>query len=676
MTLRRSRSRRWPVMLIGAVGALIGMSLSPVHAAHSHVSLAPRTDSDANVISLVAQPFNILTSVNATFTLSVPAGASIDNNDVIDVRLHRRVANRDSFRSIADGSAQAAVIDRYQQSLGRVRRDSNGRIALAVPIDTRPNGNALDIPFDGVFPLSIAIVDDATKQDIASVLTFINRREPGLVTQNVAATTVVNLAAPPALQPDGTVVVTDDVRAQVARLVAFLSGTNTPITVGVQPELIAALGDAADPADAQLFVSLREQLLKRSIVTSTFVPTDPAEMSALGLNDEWVEQLRLGTAILSRYLPGVPLRTDSLMVSRQLDRLSISLLRTAGISSLILFPDALTGVESESPLGVIAHPSGRDNEFIAVSAVDPRIAADLATPSLTPALTGYRAAAELLVARDDLVAGGVSPDWIRLVASTPTGAMFDDGVLPVISRALAGAPGITMTDMSSRQLVTSQHPALVFQPTIPDPGNGRRAALIAARTEMNAVVSMLAEDDPQREKWSRILAVGTSAHIDNATDWITAVRQQTRDLRRAVTVTTPGNITLASRNTRIRLQIRNDSQTPLTVRVRLASAKLKLTDPVQMVNLVPGAITEVVVPATTRTNGRFPITVRVTTPEGAQEVVPLIYVTARVNAIAGLGQLVSISLLMVLLAWWWSHRRKSRRRRDDEGLVVPAHSME
>ena len=641
-------------MLIAATTA----SSVSAHVAPTHM---PETDSDANTITVVSQPFNILTSVNATFTLSVPTGATFDNKDIIEVRLHRRVANRDSFRSIASGSAEAAVIDRYQQSLARSRRDSNGRIAVAVPIDTKPNGNALDIPFEGVYPISIAIIDDTTRNDIASVLTFINRREPTLVTQNVAATTVINLTAPPSLQPDGSVVLTDDVRTQVTRVVTYLANTATPITIGVQPELIAALGDAADPVDAQLFVSLREQLLRRSVVTSTFVPTDPAEMSALGLNDEWVEQLRLGTAILSRYLPGVPVRTDSLMVSRQLDRLSVSLLRTAGISSLILFPEALTGAQSESPTGVIAHPSGRDNEFIAVSAVDPRIADDLAAPSLNATLSGYRAAAELLVARDDLLAAGVSSDWIRLIAGTPNGAIFDDGVLPVISRALAGAPGITMTDMSSRQLVTSQHPALVFQSTIPDPGNGRRAALIAARQEMNAVVSMLAEDDPQREKWSRVLAVGTASHIDNATDWITAVRAQTRDLRRAVTVTTPGNITLASRNTRIRLQIRNDSQTPLTVRVRLASAKLKLTDPVQLVTLAPAAITEVVVPATTRTNGRFPITVRVTTPEGGQEVVPLIYVTARVNAIAGLGQLVSISLLMVLLAWWWSHRRKSKR---------------
>ena len=92
----------------------------------------------------------------------------------------------------------------------------------------------------------------------------------------------------------------------------------------------------------------------------------------------------------------------------------------------------------------------------------------------------------------------------------------------------------------------------------------------------------------------------------------------------------------------------------------MASAKLDLTQPVRLVTLAAGSTTEVEVAAGTRTNGRFPISVRVTTPVGNQEVVPYITITAKVNAIAGLGQLVGISLLLVILAWWWSNWRRSR----------------
>jgi hypothetical protein len=125
-------------------------------------------------------------------------------------------------------------------------------------------------------------------------------------------------------------------------------------------------------------------------------------------------------------------------------------------------------------------------------------------------------------------------------------------------------------------------------------------------------------------------------------------------------VTTPGSITLSGRQGAIRIQLRNDSDQSLTVKVRMASAKLDLTQPVRLITLAAGSTTEVEVAAGTRTNGRFPISVRVTTPEGGLEVVPYITITAKVNAIAGFGQLLSISLLLIILAWWWSHWRRSR----------------
>ncbi|MEY4032379.1 MAG: hypothetical protein RL573_1291, partial [Actinomycetota bacterium] len=44
-------------------------------------------------------------------------------------------------------------------------------------------------------------------------------------------------------------------------------------------------------------------------------------------------------------------------------------------------------------------------------------------------------------------------------------------------------------------------------------------------------------------------------------------------------------------------------------------------------------------------------------------------VTARVTAVAGLGQLVSITLLLMLLAWWWTSRRRTQRAAGAEGTV-------
>ncbi|MFM9083950.1 MAG: DUF6049 family protein, partial [Actinomycetota bacterium] len=284
----------------------------------------------------------------------------------------------------------------------------------------------------------------------------------------------------------------------------------------------------------------------------------------------------------------------------------------------------------------------------------------IAAAGSSPVATAYRIAAELLAERDDLVAAGVTPEWIRIVATSPSGVIPESGVMNIVARALSTSPGLDMIDLTNRQFVSTSHPATVFQPTIDDPGNARRAGLVAARREMLAVMSMVTEDDPRRQTWEHMLAIGASESSTDPREWVSALRSALRQVRESVVVITPSNITLSSRSTSVRLQIRNESDAPLVIRLRLSSAKLELTDPVRLVELPPRTLTEVEVPATTRTNGRFPITVRIITPEGALEVIPAISITARVTAIAGLGQLVSISLLLVLLAWWWSHRRKTR----------------
>jgi hypothetical protein len=108
------------------------------------------------------------------------------------------------------------------------------------------------------------------------------------------------------------------------------------------------------------------------------------------------------------------------------------------------------------------------------------------------------------------------------------------------------------------------------------------------------------------------------------------------------------------------LQLRNSSTSDLTVKIQLSSVKVKFVDPIRTITLTAGGTTELQISATTRTNGRFPIALRVYTPEGNQQVLPMVTITARVNALAGFGQAVSAGVLLILLAWWWSHRRKAR----------------
>lgn len=620
----------------------------------------PRIDPAPASITISAQPFNILTSVNATFSIVPPTAVSLTRSDLVEVRLHRRVASRESLRTIADGLAVPSVIDRHTVRVSAATRDAAGRLSIIVPISTDDEPRSLEVPWDGIYPVSIALIDGVSGEDLASALTFINRRSSATTTIDVQAGLVVKLRAAPSLGLDGVVTVTDALRTEVSRLISFLTEVPGPVTVVLQPEAISALAQSPVPEDALLLLTLRQQLAGRTVAAATFAAVDPALLAALDLEDEYIEQLRLGTAVLSRYLPGVPVKNDTLFVTTALDRPAIALLRKAGITNVILAPGARQSTESEARPAVLSHPSGRDNEFISLISADPTASEAIAAAGASPVATAYRIAAELLAERDDLVAAGVTPEWIRIVATSPSGVIPESGVMKIVARALSTSPGLDMIDLTNRQFVSTSHPATVFQPTIDDPGNARRAGLVAARREMLAVMSMVAEDDPHRQTWEHMLAIGASESSADPREWVSALRSALRQVRESVVVITPSNITLSSRSTSVRLQIRNESDAALVIRLRLSSAKLELTDPVRLVELPPRTLTEVEVPATTRTNGRFPIIARIITPEGALEVIPAISITARVTAIAGLGQLVSISLLLVLLAWWWSHRRKTR----------------
>ncbi len=51
------------------------------------------------------------------------------------------------------------------------------------------------------------------------------------------------------------------------------------------------------------------------------------------------------------------------------------------------------------------------------------------------------------------------------------------------------------------------------------------------------------------------------------------------------------------------------------------------------------------------------------TPALEQPVIEPVVLTARVNALTGLGQVVTGGAILVLVSWWFTHFRRSRRRR-------------
>jgi hypothetical protein len=385
-------------------------------------------------------------------------------------------------------------------------------------------------------------------------------------------------------------------------------------------------------------------------------------LAAMNMRQEFIEQLRVGEDTLNKWLPGVVIHRGTYVADHFLTSAGLQLLRTAGIVSVILSPRAQQKISVSGTANVVMRPSGVNSNNVAVIAVDEEAAQTLGRENTQKSgeLSAFHTAAELLVARGDLLASDRPASSLRILLSSQSGDPTVNKNLVTAISLLQGSTGIRFTDMAPTQIPVVGASNVRFPTSTPNSGAARSAGITAARSELDATISMADPSDVRRELWSQLFALAVSNTVVNGDNYVAGLRELLGNIRGSVTVTTPDTITLSGRSGAIRIQIRNNSDAPLTVRVRMASAKLRLQNPVRMVKLAAGGTTEVKVEAGTRSNGRFPISIRVTTPEGDLEVVPYIQVTARMNAIAGFGQYLSLFFLLLVLLWWWTTWRRAR----------------
>jgi len=646
------------LLAVGLIGLGVASPVTRAYAGTHTTELGPPE------IKIVSQPFNVFTTVNARFVLSPNVSTPVTADDRLEFLLHRRVASRDSFKSIADGDVIPAVTDSMSFRMSRITRDYAGHLIAVVPIITNDKqGASLSIPLDGVYPLTIRLVDSQTGDVIASVLTFVNRRDLKLEIPVVPFSTVVSLTGQPSLNADGTSIITDDSRNAVNRLIDFLTTFRSPVTISIQPEIIASFAASSLPADVELFTKLHELLRGRTIVNSTFALTNPSLFAAMNLSSEFISQLKFGEYTLNRLLPGVTIQRHTWIAADNVDAPAMSVLKSAGITSVILLPSAQSLVTSEQSLSLLGRATRAGKEMISVVSPLSGVTQMKHAQPVGSERLGYKIAAELLMERDDLLAGENAPSEIALGIVAPFNDANESAAVVTATRALSQSLGFSMNDFGGTMVVNPITPAVALANNSTPLDISRASSIRTTRRDLDATKTMLGPDDIRRETWPSLFALGISTATTFPRGYITSLRAKMRAVRDAVTVTTPRSVTLSSRTAAIRIQVRNDSDQDLTVRVRLASAKLTLTDPNRTIVLTKGGTTELNVSATTRASGEIPISIWVSTPEGNQSVVDPITISANVNALAAYGQFVSVALLLLLFAWWWSNRRSARRER-------------
>jgi|694.fasta_scaffold61488_4 hypothetical protein len=596
---------------------------------------------------------------------------------------YKPVRTRQEVRDASSGELPS-TIDTVIIDVSQVRDPATGRVDVAVPIEIGVRSKeALQMSATGVYPISIGLQEG--KSVTSQIVTFVERLPQDVTSplprENLRIALVGTLTSDVSLQSDGSTLISDASRELLSSAITTLeTNPQTAVSLAVRPELMDAL---ASSSDADIAVLNRLQAASSlHLLASTYVDVRPGELIASQNSDVFTSQLRLGEDTLANVFPTKTVSRDSWLESSALSSNGAQLLRDLGLRTAILLSES----QKTTAGGVALFAEPTRLVELKISNSD-RMTAALADIHLGEALTrgsnkpnggAYLVAqqilAELKVLRTEIIDRDETMNGRGVILSTESGVLPSTALTTALVNSLAGQPDmsfVSLEDLLSTMTVSLMDglPVSVELQSQGDQGT-RDTALNDFADRVNGFSAMLPDGDVRPTQWRRVVNILPSRSLTQVQvkAYINAVDTELAAIGGSVVTPTSTTFTLGGRDSSIRLSLRNDNDTDLLVRVHLTSSKLTLPQDDQIVTLPAGTTTLVEIPVTAKSNGRFPVTLQLLTPNGDVTVGALATFSARVNALAGLGQLFTGIALLLLLSWWIHHLRREHQRRQFESF--------
>ena len=638
----------------------------------SHAELAPpRTLPAAIEARLIGQNFNVTIGKQFRFVVSIPNKTTLNElrsakNAVLRVEVHAAVGSRDAVRDAVSGVVIPNIIETHDlpfASLGS--NDAGDVIAL---LGSNAGGSSVRLRKSGVYPISLSIrVGD---NESSRLLTFVNF----ITVQTSKNTLSVSLVAEvsPALSQTATgeISLTDSTRTTLNNVVSSLNGDSGVMSLRISPETLNSLAISSNPQDAELLGQIQVVLAKHQVLASTFVPFDPSSAEKAKLGSEFDKQLSRGIDILDTRNGDAVINPRTWFSTRPINTDGVALLARSGYTNLVFSPQAAQsfGALDSYTKQYRADYAGDATKKVSVAVADPQYAASLSGGNSNPVQTSMAIAAEIVAQQGELVVGQRQQLDHHLVVSTLDGSVPNPVLLNSLLVALSNAPQITLRPLGSIQRATEASTPLTMPSGAPIDLRARRPQLQSVIDEIASTQTMLTVDAPQRMWWedSLLLIQSSSLTADRFDTYLKGFRAQLRGFRASVSVPQSLTFTLSGKSSDLRLQLRNSATMSLSVLVTLSSAKLTFPEKPQVVTVAANSAIDVIVPVIARANGTFPLEVVLYTPDGSAQVGKRIRLSARVSALAGLGQLVTGVALLLLASWWVAHWRKQHRAKAVE----------
>jgi hypothetical protein len=188
--------------------------------------------------------------------------------------------------------------------------------------------------------------------------------------------------------------------------------------------------------------------------------------------------------------------------------------------------------------------------------------------------------------------------------------------------------------------------------------------LVLTRARLDGLASMLPTTNPLPAALELRLRVASAASLapDARQSYLDAVNGELNNLANAVDPVPTRRITLASRTTEVPITLHRRIDGPIQVLLHLESPKLSFPQNDILVTLDNETVQERV-SVRARANGTFPLTVRITTPQGDIPVAPASELTVHATTLSGFGVVLTVGALLVLATWWVRHLRRTRRQK-------------
>jgi len=675
--------------LVTVAAAAVVLGAMPAWAGVQPPSPTATAPSNAPGLVLTGQPAWVPVGGNLPLRLQVRGLAAGTPGLTVSATAHEAVGSRSAFESALEGRNLGSVLGQAELPLDLFPAGEDGNRTLTFPLqadDAPRDPNRLQLRRTGVYPVEVELRQaDGTR--LAGFVTPVVAVVPGAgggpaIGQRLGVSWVVPMVAPPAYQADGKPDpdVVDQLRPDGAlgrRAIAF-ANADVPLTLAPGPETLEAWTQLAndDPGLTTSLNAFRDTLGRSQVLSGPYVPIDVRSLVGGGMSAEVGSELVQGTERLSTSLgTRVDPRTE---VARPANDASLARMRDAGVDRLILDGADLTPREDQfTPAQPFAVRTQQGMATAVGSDVGLQRLLDGDDP---PALRAQRFLAGLSVValeQPNVTRGVVvlePDDWnasTALLESTLSGLTADHPLLQpmTVDDLVATVPPATSGNVPvERQLAPS--------PVPPPPVTEREYT--DAQNELAAFNTLVPPPNPVADPGNRSLLVslssawtGTAGRTRARAELgkIHADVQQFIDRLHVPAV--DSTITLTAEKGAIPVTFLNETGQQLRVRVHLQSDKLQFPDGDERILDLPPRSTTVRFNVQAQNSGTFPLTLKVTSPDGA---LPIQQTEVQVRTtffVSNVGLILTVGAGLFLAGWWAHDIRRRRRRR----AATPAHPV-